>query len=71
MFKESLMLKIAFCLKILEPPRVLKWTLRDHEIDTVKSVNAVPKTKDQFQKKKDLEDFPLIKSFLNKVAQNK
>ena len=65
------MLKIAFYLNILEPARVSKWTLQDREINTVKSINALPKTKDQFQIRKNLEDFPSIESFLNKVTQNK
>ena len=65
------MLKIAFYLNIFDPARVLKRTLQDHEINTMKSINALPKTKDQFQIRKNLEDFPSVESFLNKVTQNK
>ena len=65
-----MLVNIAFYLNILEPAKVLQWTLQDHEIDTLKVMNALPKPKVQLEKKKDLEEFPLIKSFLNKVTQN-
>ena len=44
---SKMLVIIAFYLDILESPKILSLTLKDHEVDTVKAINTLCKMKYQ------------------------